>query len=162
VSKSVADLVNEAMARKRRPDGRPWGPYQLMGAIGLLEGDRPFNITQVQRLLSGERRSFSRRLIARLIEVLDFTEEEQDELWHAAELWPGDLDLDTYRRLKLLAAMPASELTARYVGQTALPVPAELQDAALLRRLGVPNLERRRAERRRRPRLVPQMEQVAA
>jgi hypothetical protein len=41
-------------------------------------------------------------------------------------------------------------------------VPAELDDAALLRRLGVPNLERRRAERRRRLRLVPQVEREAA
>ena len=111
MSKSVADLVNEAMARKRRPDGRPWGPYQLMGAIGLLEGDRPFNITQVQRLLNGERRTFSRRLITRLIEALPFTDDEEDELWHAAELWPDTLDLATYRRLKRLAATSAKTVS---------------------------------------------------
>ena len=112
MSKSVADLVNQAMARKRRPDGRAWGPYQLAGAIGLLEGDRPVNVTQVQRLLNDERQTFTHRLIRRLIEVLPFTEEEQDELWKAAGLWPPDLDIAGYRQFRQRATS-TDELTNR-------------------------------------------------
>jgi hypothetical protein len=85
-----------------------------MGAIGLLEGDRPFNLTQVQRLLSGERRTFTHQLITRLVEVLDFTEEEADELWHAAGLWPPGLDLEGYRRFRHLATTGANKVMPGY------------------------------------------------
>jgi hypothetical protein len=159
VSKSVADLVNEAMARKRRPDGRPWGPYQLMGAIGLLEGDRPFNITQVQRLLSGERRSFSADLIERLTEILDI---DRYELWEAAlessGMRPPGVTAEVLRELDLTRA-GADKVLPGYHG-VALPGLLDL-DPDLIRRTRVER--RRRDRRRRRPWIVPiELEKVAA
>jgi hypothetical protein len=87
-------------------------------------------------------------LVQRLIELLDL---DPAEAWATAGLWPPDLDVDGYRRHRLTARSPNT-----------IPIPDELDDPALLRRLGVPNLERRRAERRRRLRLVPQVERRAA
>lgn len=146
---TFADLINEAMARKRTPEGRPWSDYTLSAAIGLLPGDRSFNAKQVWRLRRGERQTLTRELVERLVSILDLPE---DQAWHAAGLWPPDLDLESYRRYRQFAATPANGVSARYVAT--LPVAPELEDAELLRRLGVPQLHERRQRDRRHLHLV--------
>ncbi len=136
-------LMGRAMAERGISQNR------LASRLGELPDGRIFDATQIRLIRQGRRR-LDHQLVQRLIELLDL---DPAEAWATAGLWPPDLDMDGYRRHRL---------TARSVGQTALPVPVELQDAALLRRLGVPNLERRRVQRRRRLRLVPQVERRAA
>jgi hypothetical protein len=149
------DLERLAQMVAKAQDDKGISDYALEHEIGR-PGGKAFNAKQLKRWKDGERiQAIPRPVVLRIIEILDLPADETAEL---AGVWPPRRTAAMLRELD----RSTSELTARYVGQTALPVPAELQDAALLRRLGVPNLERRRAERRRRPRLVPQMEQVAA
>ncbi len=105
---TLADLVNDAMAKKFRPDGKPWVDDTLSRAIGLLPGDKGFDAKQVWRLRRGERRSLSRELVARLIEVLGL---DPDEAWAAAGLLPPEVraeDLRQMRRFRAAVAAPAS------------------------------------------------------
>ncbi len=132
--------------------------YQLSAAIGLLAGNRVYSPKQVGRLRRGEVRHPDPEIVERLVTILRL---DPNEAFAAARVLPHGFDAEHFRKLAFFGS-PTSELTARSVGQTALPVPVELQDAALLRRLGVPNLERRRVQRRRRLRLVPQVERRAA
>jgi hypothetical protein len=138
---------------------RQIGASKLAARVGELPDGRVLDATGVRLIRQGRREKYDTELVVRIARAVGI---DEDLACHIAGVEQPDFDLDTYRRLKLLAAMPTNELTARSVGQTVLPVPAELQDAALLRRLGVANLERRRAERRRRLRLVPQVERRAA
>jgi transcriptional regulator with XRE-family HTH domain len=146
----------EAERLKRR-----WTRSKLAVTVGILEDGTALDATQIRRIIEGTRK-LNRDVIGRLIAALGL---DPAEAWEAAlesaDLKPPGLTVDMLRKLDLVAS-GSNELTARSVGQTALPVPAELQDAALLRRLGVANLERRRAERRRRLRLVPQVERRVA
>lgn len=106
MSKTFGELVEWGSRRKG------WSDYQLSAAIGLLPGDRPFNPTQIRRLRTGERQHLSRELVERLIEVLGL---DPEEAWHAAGLWPPDLDLEGYRRFRQRALLGAdrSSLTHR-------------------------------------------------
>lgn len=108
MSSTFGELVEEASRQKG------WSDYQLSAAIGLLPGSRVFNPTQIRRLRRGERQNLSRELVERLIEVLDLPE---DEAWHAAGLWPPDLDVEGYRRFRqqALAGTTQGALTHRSV-----------------------------------------------
>lgn len=142
-------------AERRR---RGWSLARVAYEIGLVPPhDRALNESQAKRILEG-RRGLDEWMIWRLISVFGL---RPAAAWAAAGLLPKGVDEEMLSKLEFFATTP-SELTARSVGQTVLPVPAELQDAALLRRLGVPNLERRRVQRRRRLRLVPQVERRVA
>jgi transcriptional regulator with XRE-family HTH domain len=144
----------EAERLKRR-----WTRSKLAVTVGILEDGTALDATQIRRIIEGTRK-LNRDIIGRLITALGL---DPAEAWEAAlesaDLKPPGLTVDMLRKLDLVASA-ANELTERY--PNAVPIPAELDDAALLRRLGVPNLERRRAERRRRLRLVPQVERRAA
>jgi len=149
---NFAEMVDGAAQRLGLND------YQLSAAIGLLEGNRVYHPKQVHRLRTGQVRHPDPEVVERLVTILRL---DPNEAFAAARVLPHGFDAEHFRKLAFFT-IPTDNLTARYVGQTVLPVPAELDDAALLRRLGVPNLERRRAERRRRLRLVPQVERRAA
>jgi hypothetical protein len=98
---AFAEMIDEGMRRKG------WGYNRLSVEIGVLPGGGIFNPTQIRRLRFGERKQLSRQLVERLAEVLDL---DQGEAFHAAGLWPPDLDLEGYRRFRALAAngmMPA-------------------------------------------------------
>ncbi len=137
MNRTFAALMSEGLARKRTPKGKPWGPSHLAAAIGLLEDGTAFNTTQATRLLTGERQKLTRDLVQRLIDVLDLTQDEADEAWHAAGLWPPGLDLAGYRRLRhLTATSPMTQLP----GSVRFPVASELD--MLIRR------NRRRSDRR--------------
>jgi ABC-type nitrate/sulfonate/bicarbonate transport system substrate-binding protein len=93
MARTFADLVNEAMAKKFKPDGDPWSDYTLSSAIGLLPGDKSFDAKQVWRLRRGERRQLTPELVERIIEALGqgepwATEEWKDEAWALAGLLP--------------------------------------------------------------------------
>jgi hypothetical protein len=128
VTKTFADLVNEAMARKRTPEGKAWSDYTLSAAIGLLPGDKSFNAKQVWRLRRGERQNLTRPLVARLIEVLSL---DPDEAWAAAEITPPGFKADHFRKLEFFATgankvMPGRHGTLRIVaGQSARPTVAQ-------------------------------------
>src|SRR6266567_4511943 len=80
--------------------------YQLSAAIGLLPGNRVYSPKQTHRLRAGEVVHPPRDVVQKLIDVLDLPEEEA---WHAAGLWPPDLDLESYRRFRhQLAVVGAS------------------------------------------------------
>lgn len=81
--KTFGELVEEGLDRKG------WSDYQLSAAIGLLPGDKAFNPTQIGRLKRGERRTLSRPLVAKLIDLLDL---DPIPAWHAAGLWPEGLE----------------------------------------------------------------------
>jgi hypothetical protein len=136
---------------------RQIGASKLAARVGELPDGRVLDATGVRLIRQGRREKYDTELVVRIARAVGL---DEDLACHIAGVEQPDFDLNTYRRLKLLAAMPANDLTARY--PNAVPIPAELDDAALLRRLGVPNLERCRAERRRRLRLVPQIERRVA
>lgn len=71
--------------------------YQLSAAIGLLEGNRVYSPKQVGRLRRGQVRHPDPELVARLVQVLNL---DEGTAWHAAGIWPPDLDLDSYRRFR--------------------------------------------------------------
>jgi len=98
---TLADLVNEAMAKKFRPDGRPWVDDTLSRAIGLLPGDKGFDAKQVWRLRRGERRNLSRDLVARLIEILGL---DPDDAWAASGLLPPEVTAEELRKLRSFRA----------------------------------------------------------
>ena len=99
MSEAFAEVIDEAMRRKG------WGYNRLSVEIGLLEGGRIFNPTQIRRLRLGERQNLSRELVQRLIDVLDL---DPDLSWHAAGLWPPDLDVEGYRRYRQRAFLNSS------------------------------------------------------
>src|SRR6266567_2470967 len=88
---AFAELIDEAMKRKG------WGYARLSVEIGVLPGGGIFNSTQIRRLRLGERRNLTRELVERLVQVLDL---DEGAAWHAAGIWPPDLDLDSYRRFR--------------------------------------------------------------
>jgi hypothetical protein len=136
---------------------RQIGASKLAARVGELPDGRVLDATGVRLIRQGRREKYDTELVVRIARAVGL---DEDLACHIAGVEQPDFDLDTYRRLKLLAATPASELTAR--SPNTIPLPDELDDPALLRRLGVPTLERRRAERRRRLRPVPQVEREAA
>lgn len=107
MSTTFADLVNEAMKRKRTPEGKPWSDYTLAGAIGLLPGDKPFNAKQVWRLRRGERQHLTRELVERIASALDIN---LDEAFFAAGIWPSGLTLEGYRQYRALAAVGTADV----------------------------------------------------
>lgn len=77
------------------------------GRLGYLitDPDGPFfDASQVRLIYQGKRRP-TRELVERLIQVLDLPE---DEAWHAAGLWPPDLDIEGYRRYRQHALAAAA------------------------------------------------------
>ena len=98
---TFGELLAEAMDRKG------WGDYHVSAAIGLLPGNKVINNTQIRRIRVGERQNLSRELVQRLIEVLDL---DEAEAWHAAGMWPPDLDVQGYRQFRqhALAAVGAT------------------------------------------------------
>lgn len=122
--RTFAELVNEAMARKFRPDGSPWVDDTLSGAIGLIHGDKRFNAKQVWRLRRGERRNLSRELVARLIQVLDL---DPDEAWAASGLLPPEVTAEELRELRRFRALAASgqQLVAAVGAASDVPDPTK-------------------------------------
>ncbi len=108
--------------------------YQLSAAIGLLAGNRVYSPKQVHRLRAGEVRHPDPELVKRLIHVLRLP---SDETYHAAGIWPPDLDLESYRRYRQLVTSTPRAVSP---GTVALPVSSELDQ--LIRR------NRRRGDRR--------------
>ena len=97
---AFAEMIDEGMKRKG------WGYNRLSVEIGVLPGGGIFNPTQIRRLRFGERKNLSRELVERLVQVLDL---DEGAAWHAAGIWPPDLDLDSYRRYRhRLAVVGAS------------------------------------------------------
>ena len=76
---------------------------RLAVLVGELPDGRVLNETQVRRIREGSRR-LDRVLVQRLIEALDL---DPAESWAAAELWPPDLELSEYRRLRERPRVPA-------------------------------------------------------
>lgn len=76
---------------------------RLAVLVGELPDGRVLNETQVRRIREGSRR-LDHILVARLIEVLDL---DPAEAWATAGLWPPDLDLDAYRRLRERPLVPS-------------------------------------------------------
>jgi hypothetical protein len=130
------------------------------GRLGYLltDDDGPFIDSSRVRLLYEGKWRLTHATVERLIGILA-PYLDPAEAWAAAGLLPPGTTADHLRKLDLVASA-TNELTAR--SPNTIPLPVELDDPALLRRLGVPNLERRRAERRRRLRLVPQVEREMA
>jgi hypothetical protein len=105
MARTFADLVNEAMARKLKPDGDPWSDYTLSSAIGLLAGDKSFDAKQVWRLRRGERRQLTPELVERIIDALGrdepwATEEWKDEAWALAGLLPPGAEASDVAELR--------------------------------------------------------------
>lgn len=71
--------------------------YKLSLAIGLLPGNTGFSPTQVGRLRKGKQRPTA-VLITRLVELFKLDDDDDDALWFAAGMIPGDWDYDTFRR----------------------------------------------------------------
>jgi hypothetical protein len=118
--------------------------YQLSAAIGLLKGNRVYSPKQVHRLRAGEVVNPGPELVERLVTVLHL---DPNEAFAAARVLPHGFKPDHFRRLEFFATTGAMKHS-----RGTLPVAPELEDAELLRRLGVPQLHvwrRRRDDRRR-------------
>jgi hypothetical protein len=83
--------------------------------VGVLVGELPdgriLNEKAVERVREGGRR-LDRMLVQRLIEALEL---DPAEAWAAAGLWPPDLELSEYRRLRE-AGRPAEPALTRVGG----------------------------------------------
>jgi hypothetical protein len=91
--------------------------------VGRLPDGRKLNEKAVERIRQGGRR-IDHMLVARLIEVLDL---DPAEAWAAAGLWPPDLELSEYRRLRE-AGRPAEPALAHAVGGSEPPRPSSLRN----------------------------------
>jgi len=87
--------------------------------VGRLPDGRKLNEKAVERIRQGGRR-IDHMLVARLIEVLDL---DPAEAWAAAGLWPPDLELTEYRRLRE-AGRPAEPALTRVGGDESPPAPS--------------------------------------
>ena len=76
---------------------------RLAVLVGELPDGRVLNETQVRRIREGSRR-LDHTLVARLIEALVL---DPAEAWAAAGLWPPDLELSEYRRLRERPLVPS-------------------------------------------------------
>ncbi len=124
------------------------GAAKLARRVGELPDGTGLDATGVRLIRQGKRIKYDTELVRRIAVALGL---DEDEAYWIAGVWPAPLDLESYRRFRHLAAATSNGVTAKIV---AIPLPAELEDADLLRRLGVPDLERRRADRRRRLRVA--------
>jgi hypothetical protein len=87
--------------------------------VGRLPDGRKLNEKAVERIRQGGRR-IDHMLVARLIEVLDL---DPAEAWAAAGLWPPDLELSEYRRLRE-SGRPAEPALTRVGGSDTPPAPS--------------------------------------
>jgi transcriptional regulator with XRE-family HTH domain len=143
-------MVEQAMRAKG------WSQRRLGAEVGILSDGRIFDSTQIRLIIQGRRRYYDTELVERLIHVLGLP---KDKAWYEAGVWPGDLDLDDYQRLRALTRTGADKVLPGYHG-VALPGLLDL-DPDLIRRTRVER--RRRDRRRRRPWIVPiELEKVAA
>jgi hypothetical protein len=71
--------------------------------VGELPDGRILNEKAVERIREGGRR-LDEVLVTRLIQALDL---DPAEAWAAAGLWPPDLELDEYRRLRERPLVPS-------------------------------------------------------
>jgi hypothetical protein len=110
-------LVDRAMVDAGMSQAR------LAVLVGELPDGRVLNETQVRRIREGRRR-LDHVLVARLTETLDL---DPAEAWAAAGLWPPDLELSEYRRLRE-AGRPAEPALTR-VGGSDTPLAASLRKA---------------------------------
>jgi len=97
MSVELGRLVRTAMQSKGLSQGK------VAVLVGVFDSDRYLDATQVRLITTGERRP-TRGLVERLIEILDL---DPAEAWAAAGLWPPDLDLDEYRRLRGRPLVPS-------------------------------------------------------
>lgn len=98
-AKAFGELVEHRMAELGISQNR------LASRLGELSDGRVFDATQIRLLREGRRR-LDHELVQRLIDALDL---DADEAWHAAGLWPPDLDVEGYRRFRhQLAAVGAT------------------------------------------------------
>jgi hypothetical protein len=105
MARTFADLINEAMARKFKPDGDPWSDYTLSSAIGLLAGDKSFDAKQVWRLRRGERKQLTPELVERIIDALGrdepwASEQWKDEAWALSGLLPPGSEVADVTQLR--------------------------------------------------------------
>jgi hypothetical protein len=101
--------------RTIREKGWPQGLVAVK--IGTLPDGRYFNDKGIERIRTGGRR-LDHMLVQRLIEVLDL---DPALAWSAAGLWPPDLDLSEYRRLRESARPLEPALTHARGGSDTLP-----------------------------------------
>lgn len=87
--------------------------------VGIIVGELPdgriLNEKAIERIREGGRR-LDHMLVQTLIDKLDL---DEGEAWAAAGLWPPDLDLESYRRLRQRPLEPA--LTRAVGGSGTLP-----------------------------------------
>lgn len=94
-------LVERHMQAKGLSQGR------LAARLGEFDDGRYFDATGIRLLIQGKR-EIDDELFGRLVELLEI---DRAEAYHALGLWPPDLDLSEYRRL-------------RESGRPLVPVPA--------------------------------------
>lgn len=131
---------------------RGWTRGKLAVAVGILNDGSALDATQIRRIVEGTRK-LDQDIVSRLIHALTLN---PDTAWHAAGLWPPDLDVEEYRKLRLASA--ANGVTARKVAQP-LPLDVNATEFAQLidqnrPRLAVvvplaPRRDRRQEDRRR-------------
>lgn len=117
-----AELVDEAARKEGLSD------YQLSHAIGLLPNRKVVDAKQVARLRRGEQRTYPRALVTRLIEILPGLQDREEEVWHAAGVWPRDLTIEGYRRFRTQAHEEISTMRRPSWGFTGIV--ADLPEAA--------------------------------
>lgn len=95
MSAEFGGLLTAAMQEQGLSQGK------VAALVGVYGDGRYLDATQVRLLMTGQRHPI-RELVERLIEVLDLPAEEA---WHAAGLWPPDLDVAGYRRFRHYAGV---------------------------------------------------------
>jgi transcriptional regulator with XRE-family HTH domain len=152
VSAEFGQLIRAAMQDKGLSQGR------VAVLVGLYDGDRYLDATQVRLLMNGTRKP-TRGLVERLVEVLDL---DPAEAWATAGITPPGFRADHFRKLAFFGAH-GEQGTGWYRASpghsVTLPVPDELD--TLIRRTRRDRRQRNRRQRnRRRLRLVPQLEKL--
>lgn len=108
MSAEFGQLIRAAMQDKGLSQGK------VAALVGLYDGDRYLDATQVRLLMTGERKP-TRGLVQRLVEVLDL---DPPEAWAAAGLLPPGVTADMLRRLDVFALVKAgvgaSTVTQQY------------------------------------------------
>ena len=87
---------------------RGWTRSKLAVAVGILDDGSALDATQIRRIVQGTRK-LDQDIVRRLIEALDL---DADLSWHAAGIWPPDLDVEGYRRFRQRAFLNSSDRDA--------------------------------------------------
>lgn len=91
--RSLGQVLNAARTRKG------WGYNRVSVELGIIDG-KILGATQVKRVMDDEFQNLPRKWLARLIDILDCTEEEADEAWESAERPPPGVGAEHWRLLR--------------------------------------------------------------